>query len=61
MSAVEGSAQSLRAVVADDSVLLRDGLVRLLGEAAIEVVAAVGDAEQLLTAVGRVWPGLSDR
>ena len=33
----------LRAVVADDSVLLRDGLVRLLAEADIEVASAVGD------------------
>jgi DNA-binding NarL/FixJ family response regulator len=46
-------------VVADDSVLLRDGLVRLLGEAAIEVVAAVGDAEQLLTAVEEYGPDLA--
>lgn len=41
----------IRAVVADDSVLLRDGVVRLLGDADIDVVAAVGDADALLDAV----------
>lgn len=48
----------LRAVVADDSVLLRDGLVRLLAEADIDVAAAVGDAEQLLEAVEAHGPDL---
>ncbi len=46
----------LRAVVADDSVLLRDGLVRLLQDARIEVVAAVGDADALLAAVADMLP-----
>jgi DNA-binding NarL/FixJ family response regulator len=41
----------MRVVLADDSVLLREGLVRLLGEAGCEVVAAVGDAPSLLAAV----------
>ena len=41
----------LRVVVADDSVLLRDGIVRLLVDAGIIVSAAVGDAESLLDAV----------
>ncbi len=41
----------LRVVVADDSVLLREGLVRLLTEAGSEVVAAVGDAPALVAAV----------
>ncbi|MCP5026256.1 MAG: response regulator transcription factor [Actinomycetia bacterium] len=49
----------LRAVIADDSVLLRDGLVRLLAEADIEVVAAVGDAEELLRAVDEHEPDLA--
>lgn len=49
----------LRAVVADDSVLLRDGLVRLLAEDSIEVVAAVGDAEELLDAVTEHEPDLA--
>jgi DNA-binding NarL/FixJ family response regulator len=42
---------SLQAIVADDSVLLRDGLVRLLEEAGIEVLAAVEDAAQLMAAL----------
>jgi DNA-binding NarL/FixJ family response regulator len=39
---------SLRIVVADDSVLLREGLVRLLEEGGCEVVGQAGDAEDLL-------------
>jgi DNA-binding NarL/FixJ family response regulator len=38
----------LRIVVADDSVLLREGLVRLLDEGGCDVVAQAGDAEDLL-------------
>lgn len=38
-------------MIADDSVLLREGLARLLGEAGIETCAAVGDAEALVAAV----------
>jgi DNA-binding NarL/FixJ family response regulator len=38
----------LRVVVADDSVLLREGLVRLLEEGGCDVVAQAGDAEDLL-------------
>jgi DNA-binding NarL/FixJ family response regulator len=40
-----------RVVIADDSVLLRDGLVRLLEDGGFQVVAAVGTAEDLLKAV----------
>jgi DNA-binding NarL/FixJ family response regulator len=38
----------MRVVIAEDSVLLRAGLARLLEEAGIEVVDAVGDGESLL-------------
>jgi len=38
----------MRAVIAEDSVLLREGLARLLAEAGIEVVAQAGDAEDLM-------------
>ncbi|MEU0239643.1 response regulator transcription factor [Nocardiopsis sp. NPDC006198] len=41
----------MRLVIADDSVLLREGLVRLLEEEGHQVVAAVGDAEALLEEV----------
>ncbi len=46
----------MRVVIAEDSVLLRAGLVRLLSDAQMEVVAAVGDAELLLDAVRRHQP-----
>ena len=41
----------MRLVVGDDSVLLREGLVRLLEEAGFEVVGQAGDAEDLLRKV----------
>ena len=44
----------LRVVVADDSVLVREGLVRLLAEAGFDVVARAADADELLREVGRV-------
>jgi DNA-binding NarL/FixJ family response regulator len=43
-------------VIAEDSVLLRAGLVKLLDTAGIEVAAAVGDAESLLAAVAEHAP-----
>jgi len=49
----------VRVVVADDSVLLREGLVRLLEEAGHEVAGGYGDAEALLAAVGELAPGLA--
>ncbi len=45
-------------VVADDSVLLRDGVVRLLEESGFEVLAAVGDADQLSEALSEQSPDL---
>ena len=48
----------LRVIVADDSVLLRDGIVRLLSDSGFDVVAAVGDAEALLDAVTEHDPDL---
>jgi DNA-binding NarL/FixJ family response regulator len=41
----------VRVVVADDSVLMREGIVRLLEEAGFEVVAQAGDAEDLMRKV----------
>ena len=46
----------MRAVIAEDAVLLREGLVRLLSEAGFEVVDAVEDGEALLRAVQRHQP-----
>ena len=48
----------MRIVIAEDSVLLREGLTKLLGDAGFEVVAAVPDAEELLRAVGEHRPDL---
>ena len=39
---------AVRVIVAEDSVLLREGVVRLLGEAGFEVVAQAGDGDELL-------------
>jgi DNA-binding NarL/FixJ family response regulator len=46
----------MRVVIAEDSVLLREGLTRLLAEAGHDVVAAAGEAEQFLRAVGEHQP-----
>jgi DNA-binding NarL/FixJ family response regulator len=43
-------------VVAEDSVLLREGLCRLLAETGFDVVGAVGDADQLLRALDAGQP-----
>src|SRR3954452_496528 len=49
----------MRVVVADDSVLLREGLVRLLTEVDCDVVAAVDDEPSFLTAVAEHRPDLA--
>ncbi|MET9911771.1 response regulator transcription factor [Streptomyces sp. NPDC006476] len=49
----------MRAVIAEDSVLLRVGLVRVLQAAGFEVGAEVGDAEALLAAVEEQRPDLA--
>jgi DNA-binding NarL/FixJ family response regulator len=49
----------MRIVIAEDSVLLRDGLTRMLTAAGDEVVAAVPDAEQLLRSVAEHKPELA--
>jgi len=41
----------MRIVIAEDSVLLREGLTRLLAEAGHEVAAAAGDPEEFMRAV----------
>ena len=61
----------MRVVIAEDSVLLRAGLIKLLETSGFEVAAAVGEAEGLLAAVRahrpdaaivdvRMPPGFSD-
>jgi DNA-binding NarL/FixJ family response regulator len=49
----------VRVVIADDAVLLREGLVRLLAETGHEVVAAVGDGPSLVSAVVANKPDVS--
>ncbi len=53
------SRAGLRVVIADDAVLLREGLVRLLAENGHEVVAAVGDGPGLVAAVTAHRPDVS--
>lgn len=50
---------SLRVVVADDSVLLREGLIRLFDEAGFETVGAYGDADSLLADIGNLLPDVA--
>jgi DNA-binding NarL/FixJ family response regulator len=49
----------VRVVVAEDSVLFREGLVRLLDEAGIEVAAQARDAHELRTFVEREQPDVA--
>jgi DNA-binding NarL/FixJ family response regulator len=46
----------MRVMLAEDSTLLREGLVRLLADEGHEVVAAVGDGDALLAAVAADQP-----
>ena len=49
----------MRVVLADDSVLLREGVARLLEEAGLDVVAQAGDADDLLRKVGAHKPDVA--
>jgi DNA-binding NarL/FixJ family response regulator len=49
----------MRVVIADDSVLIREGLVRVLTERGFEVVAECGNADELLYAVIREKPDVA--
>lgn len=49
----------MKVIVADDSVLLREGLIRLLTENGHEVLAAVGDGPSLVAAVAAHRPDVS--
>ena len=46
----------LRVVIAEDSVLLREGLRRVLTDVGLQVAGAAGDAEQLLPLVDELRP-----
>ena len=49
----------MRVVLADDSLLLREGVARLLEDAGLEVVAQAGDGEDLLRKVGAHKPDVA--
>src|ERR1700749_4913159 len=49
---------ALRVIVADDDVLLREGLASLLGRSGFEVVGQAGDGTELLTLVRELVPQL---
>ena len=50
---------AVRVVVADDDVLLREGLASLLGRSGFDVVGQAGDATELLDAVRELQPELA--
>jgi DNA-binding NarL/FixJ family response regulator/class 3 adenylate cyclase len=51
--------RALRAVLAEDSTLLREGLARLLAEAGIDVVGQAGNADELLLKVRSYHPDVA--
>jgi DNA-binding NarL/FixJ family response regulator len=53
------SAPALRVVIAEDSAVLREGLVALLADRGLDVCAAVADADALLAAVAVHRPDVS--
>lgn len=49
----------MRVIIADDSVLLREGVARILAEAGFEVVGQAGNAEDLLQLVDELEPDVA--
>lgn len=49
----------MRVIIAEDSVLLRAGLERLLADAGHEIVASLGTAEDLVKTAGNLLPDLA--
>jgi DNA-binding NarL/FixJ family response regulator len=49
----------MRVVIADDALLIREGVARLLTENGVEVVGQVGDGETLLRIVGDLRPDVA--
>src|SRR5262245_18872037 len=49
----------MRVVVAEDSVLLREGIARLLSESGFDVVGQAGDADDLIRKVGAHHPDVA--
>lgn len=59
MTAADPSSPALRIVLADDSVLLREGLIRLFDEAGFETVGSFGEAESMLAEIEQLRPDLA--
>jgi len=59
LSTVRKGFRGMRVVLCDDSVLLREGIARLLEDAGFEVVAQSGTAEDLLRHVGMHKPDVA--
>ena len=55
----DAARRPLRIVLAEDSVLLREGLVRLFDEAGFETVGSYGDADGLLAEIEQTAPDLA--
>lgn len=51
--------RELRAIVADDSVVIRQGVARILGEGGFRIVAQCSDANELMDAVAAEQPHLA--
>lgn len=51
---VDGSQQPLRIALADDSLIVREGLARLLGNGGFQVVAMAGNGQDLLQQIAAV-------
>jgi DNA-binding NarL/FixJ family response regulator len=49
----------VRVIIADDSMLLREGLARLLAEAGFEVVGQAGEGDELVALVGAERPDVA--
>lgn len=49
----------MRVILADDAVLVREGLARLLAERGLDVVAKVGQADELLEQVAALRPDIA--
>ena len=49
----------MRVVIADDSVLMREGVARVLADAGLEIVASVGDADGLRRVVATEKPDVA--
>src|ERR1700741_3011180 len=47
---------TLKVAIADDSALLREGVARVLGDAGFDVVAQVGNAVELMSAISSTSP-----